>query len=455
MKDDFATPEERLLIMLSHATLDEDERHRARILSRAIRSWDDVWNLAEINATVPLIHSNLDRLGLCEEVPEPVRVRFQARAEDVRAANEARLKVARDLFARFAERKIPVIILKGVLFAETIYRNPAYKRMNDVDILIRKEDLDAIYEIYEEMRLFSAAELVGGSPRKQEKFSHHAPPFFSRDLTCMIGTHWGLITPLAPYALDYEGIWSRARDVDFYGIPAKAMAPEDNLHHLCVHLPYYKTGVRELADIYNLIRHHNSDLDWEFFLLEVARAKTENLVYHALSLSNRLCPTFESEEAVRRLAPRVSWYFRRDTHRKTASLNRLLRSRSVHLSRIEKAYADLGTTKKAGEKWSAFGRMWRHILVPPMEDVVKMNAFAAPGPVAFLWGRLVTPWRIFRVFACDVGGWIFAAIMVKCLYDVLRQTVVAPFSRTRDHTTFAARLGVTVEDLRRLKEALE
>ena len=67
-----------------------------------------------------------------------------------------------------------------------------------------EQDLDATYDIYEEMRLFSAVELVGGSPRKQEKFSHHAPPFFSRDLKLMVGTHWGLITPLAPYTIDYE-----------------------------------------------------------------------------------------------------------------------------------------------------------------------------------------------------------------------------------------------------------
>ena len=85
--------------------------------------------------------------------------------------------------------------------------------MNDIDILIRKEDLATIYAVYAEMGFFSAAELFGNGSRKQEKFSHHSPPFFSRDLACMIGTHWGLITPLAPYQLDYDAIWSRVVDI--------------------------------------------------------------------------------------------------------------------------------------------------------------------------------------------------------------------------------------------------
>jgi hypothetical protein len=399
--------------------------------------WNVVCELARHNAVEPLVAHNLKRLGL------PVPAELQAKAEEVRLANDARLRVAKELFAKFG--KIPVVILKGVLFAETIYRNPYYKKMNDVDILVRREDLDAIYAIYDEMRFFSAAELTG-SKKKQEKWSHHAPPFFSRDLKCMIGTHWGLITPLSPYRLDYDAIWSRVRDIDFYGHPAKSMAPEDNLHHLCVHLPYYKCGLRELADLYNLIR--TQPVDWDLFLREVEKARTENLVYHALGLAQRVSPTTEAGEVLRRIEPRVASYYRRDTAAKTASLSRLLRARSVHLSRIEKAFADLRATRKPGEKWEAFARMWKHMLFVPAEDVARMNSLDH----ATVWARLRTPGRIRRVFYRDVGRLFFWLIMTKCAVDV----ITSPFKQDReDHEAFARKIGVTVDDLRRLKEALE
>lgn len=443
------TSEERLLILLSYARLDEVEQRQAYELASAGLSWERFYELAELNATVPLVHLNLERTELVDHVPGTVLAKMDARVEEIREANESRLRVARQLFERFAAKGIPVVILKGVLFAETIYRTPHYKKMNDLDILVRQEHLDGVYDVFDEMKFFSAAELLGKDPRKQEKYSHHAPPFFSRDLKCMVGTHWGLITPLSPYKLDYAAIWSRVRDVDFYGHPAKAMCAEDNLHHLCVHLPYYKAGVRELADLYNLVRHEA--IDWDLFLAEVAKAKTESLVFHALSLANRLCPSVEMQEAIRRVEPRASRFHRKDTARKIESLSRLLRSRSVHLSRIEKAFADLRATRKAGEKWDAFLRMWGHMLFPPGEDVARMHSLDRPT----FRSRLTAPSRIRRVFYRDVGRLLFWVIMAKCAVDVLVATVTAPFRKPEDHEAFASKIGVTVADLRRLKEALE
>jgi len=453
-------PEERLLVLASCARLDPAELDEARTLADRVTDWSAFAALAEENATAPLARISLERAGILAKVPAGVVARLDATAAKVAAANDARLAVGRTMFAAFAERGVPVVILKGVLFAETIYGDPHYKKMNDIDILVRREDLDAIYDVYAKLGFFSAAELVGGSPRKQEKFSHHAPPFFSRDLACMVGTHWGLITPLAPYTIDYAAIWSRVVDVDFQGIPAKAMAPEDNLHHLCVHLPYYKTGVRELADIFNLVRHHGPRLDWRLFLGEVRKAGTENLVYHALSLAHRLSPRPEVEDVLRALRPRVSWYFARDAAKKTASARRLLRSRSVHMSRIEKAYADFRATNDAREKQRAYGRIVANIVYPPADDVARLSSLDAPKGGALLAGRLAAPWRISRVFARDLGAGIYAAMLAKLTVDVCRATIARSLGRGRTddgqgYAAYARKLGVTVEALTQLKEALE
>ena len=448
---------ERLLILCTIAEYRPDERAEALRLARDGIDWVLFHELAELNATAPLVWKNLQGLGLADAVPAAVRGQFEERAAAIRDANEARLANARTLFARFSARGIPVVILKGVLFAETVYRDPYYKKMNDVDILVRRQDLDAIYDIYQKMRFFSAVELVGGSPRQQEKFSHHAPPFFSRDLKLMVGTHWGLITPLAPYTIDYDAIWSRVVDVDFYGCPAKAMAPEDNLHHLCVHLPYYKCGLRELADIYNLVRHQA--IDWDLFAAEMTRAKTENLVYHALLLVNRVWPSAEVQAAIARAKPKTSYYFRHDADRKCASVSRLLRGRSTHMSTIEKAYSDLKTTSAVTGKWSAYGRMWSGMLFPPREDVLKMNALGDARGARLVQARLQAPWRVYRVFARDVGGGIFFAILAKCAYDCVRATVRAPLGgpdrRGETVESFARDLGVTVAQLEQLKNSLE
>jgi hypothetical protein len=421
--DAIALPEERLLVLMSYARPDARELEDARALAAKVGSWDLVWELAEHNATAPLVHANLVAAGLFAALPAAARGRFEQASAKVRAQNEARLAVARELFARFDRRRIPVVILKGVLFAETVYGNPHYKKMNDVDVLVRKRDLDAIFAIYQELGFFSAGELIAGESRKQEKFSHHAPPYFSKDLRCMIGTHWGLITPLAPYTIDYDAIWSRVVDVPFYGSVAKAMAPEDNLHHLCIHLPYYKTGIRELADLYNLVRHTGPAFDWELFLREVRKAGSENLVYHALSLSNRLCPLAEVTEVLRHVEPSVSAYYRDDAERKTRRLGGLLRSRSVHMSVIEKAFTRMNATQDTREKWQAFFRMWGNFLGAPVPEVIKLNSLHRPGRLELLRARAYTPWRISKVFIRDLGPGVFLLIMGKSIHDVVRASL--------------------------------
>ena len=308
------------------------------------------------------------------------------------------------------------------------------------------------------MRFFSAAELVGGSPRKQEKFSHHAPPFFSRDLKLMVGTHWGLITPLAPYTLDYDAIWSRVVDVDFYGHPAKAMAPEDNLHHLCVHLPYYKCGLRELADIYNLVRHTRSIGICSPPRWPRRRPRTSSITPSRSPIA--ICPMPAVQAAIARARPKTSFYFRRDAERKCASLSRLLRGRSTHMSTIEKAYSDLNTTRESGREMERLRADVEGDAVPAARGRAQdERARRCARAVGSCWARLQAPWRVYRVFARDVGSGIFFAILAKCAYDCVRTTVKAPFAgpdRRKDtFESFARDLGVTVAQLEQLKNALE
>jgi hypothetical protein len=422
-QDALATPEERLLVLMSYARLDERELGLARALAARVGDWQVLWELADHNATAPLVRSKLRDAGLYEQVPPPLRARFDAQAAKVGKQNEARLVHARELFRRFHAAGLPVVILKGILFAETVYRDPFYKKMNDVDILVRKQDLDPIFDIYDALGFFSAGELLGGEPRKQEKFSHHSPPYFSKDLQCMVGTHWGLITPLAPYTIDYDAIWSRVREVPFQGTVASAMAPEDNLHHLCIHLPYYKTGVRELADLYNLVRETGPAFDWALLLREVRKAGSENLVYHALSLANRLCPIVEVADLLREVEPQVSSYYKGDAERKTRRLSGLLRSRSVHMSVIEKAFTRMNATHDPREKRSAFVRMWSNFLATPKDDVIRLNSLHEPGALELLRARAYTPWRISKVFIRDLGPAIFLLLMGKTVTDVLKASL--------------------------------
>lgn len=450
-------PQERLLILMSLAKLHDEEMDEAKKLAKQVDDWDLFWELSYTNRVVPLVKSNLEKIGAFSALPPSIQDKFIKRSNKIREMNKARLQAGVRFMEKLRENQIPVVILKGVNFAETIYKNPHYKRMNDIDLLVKPEDLQRIYPLLETLDFFSIVALTGGSEKHNEKRSHHAA-YINRSLTCMVGLHWKLINPLSPFHYDYEAIWSRVSEFPIEGTVAGTMAPEDNLHHVCVHLPYYKTGLRELADIYNLIRQHRDALDWDLLLATIEKADTHEPMFHALSLANRICSIPELEKITGALRSRCSGRVVADTQMKTADLSLLLRNRSTHQSVIEKAFSSFNATKEAKEKFHFFIKVWKAMLFPPVFEIVKMNYLKNPSPAAILYGRLTTPIRIFRLICRELGTGIFALALLKSTFDMCASAVQALFSQSKgqiDYETYAREIGITKEGLERFKAGIE
>lgn len=450
-----ATTEERLLVLASLATLTDSESAALIESAKSVTDWAGFFELAKVNATVPLVQRRLERAGLYELVDASVRTSFDQITDKIAAANERRLRASLELLRRLHERGVRCVVLKGMLFSAEIYHDIRYKRMNDLDILVELDQIDTVIEIYRELGLFSTSELLGKAPKVRSGQSHHLPSFVSRDGALLVGTHWGLITPLAGYTIDYDAIWSRVRPIDFYGVPAWAMSHEDNLHHLAVHLPYYKTGVRELGDIWNLARH--ADLDLDLLAREIGKAGSESLVYHAFSLAHRLVPRPEFAEIIAGVEGRINRFTRYDTARKLADVHTLLRSRSTHTSRVEKAYTEFNMTGAPAEKLALFRAIWSDLLLVPEDEAAKMHSLRDPSPLSAVGARLVAPYRLTRVFQRDVGRWLFPAAMVKTVLDL----GVAYAAHLRGDGTaegiesYLGGLGLTKADLQSIMDSQE
>ncbi|WP_433733909.1 nucleotidyltransferase domain-containing protein [Nocardia sp. CA-129566] len=458
-----ATASERLLVHAALADPSPDEQSQLAELAHEITNWAEVFELAKVNATVPLVQRRLESEDLYELVPELVRRHFASVTDHIAAVNDRRLAGALELLRRFDERGVRCVVLKGMLFSTEIYHDPRYKRMNDLDILVELDQVDTVIEIYRELGLFATSELLGKAPKVRAERSHHLPSFVSRDGALVVGTHWGLITPLAPYTIDYAAIWKRVRRIDFYGVPAWAMSHEDNLHHLGIHLPYYKTGVRELADIWNLARYA-TDVDYDLLAGEIAKAGSENLMYHALSLADRIVPIPEFAALIGWIAPKTNRFTRYDTARKTADIHALLRSRSTHTSRIEKAYTEFNMTAVATEKRASFARLWSDLLLVPGAEARKMSSLRDPSALSDLGARISAPYRLTRVFQRDLGRWLFPAALAKTVFDLGAAYGSELASRAGLGTSvaerpgideYAAQLGLTRDDLQAVLDSQE
>jgi hypothetical protein len=420
------TPPEEALVLACLASRSVEEESRLAFLLSLLREdgWKDFGDLARLNRVEVFAFK---ALAFAPKAPTELRASLEEATSKVARENSERvvkgLPVLRDLEAAGAR----VLVLKGNAIAQSVYGDPGYKKMNDIDLLVRKDALARVRQVFRDHGLLAAASLEGDDGSKQEKYSHHWPPHFTPDLGCVFGTHWDLVSPLTPYRLDVAGLWSRARELDFHGLRCLRLGSEDFLHHLLLHLPRYKTGLKELADIFNLVRAESVDEALLKKLIE--KAGTWEPVYHSARLTSTLVPSPLLSAIADFARPQVPESSRRETDLKVSRPARLIRSRSTHISRIERAYALFTLSQAPVEKAAFLGKMWKHFLAPPPEELSRIQYLDDPEGVALALAYLKNPAYLSKVFAHDFG-WKGYLLVLLNHHVVLTKSALS-FARDR------------------------
>ena len=132
--------------------------------------------------------------ALSEALPPPVKEQFQleyyaARAREI--PNRMAIELITD---KLSERKIPFIWLKGGWLAYNVYPSACTRYMRDLDLLIRREDAEAVFEL-----------LTGDGWRPRERdmrrkrslFYRHHLPSLSREGFPELELHWHIFKDIS------------------------------------------------------------------------------------------------------------------------------------------------------------------------------------------------------------------------------------------------------------------
>jgi hypothetical protein len=448
--------EEQLAIFLSYQYPTEEEQAKLGQLCQSSLDWDRLAEITRINKTAPLAYINLNKSGLWPQVPDSAQKQIEQEYLEIKKTNTERLDEARIFLSRFVQENIPVAILKGVAFGETVYQNPAYKRMNDIDILIHQKDLPKIYEIYDSLDYFFVGERLGGEKEKSDNISFTAPTYISRNMKCVIGTQWGIKSAML-YTIDYRGIWQRSVDLDFYGSKIKELGPEDNLHHLCLHLGFYKVSIRDLMDFYNLLRCHQDTFDWELFGRIVDQTQSQDHVYHALCVTNELCQSDEMTEFIESLRPRVSPKIIKATDYKLSNPRVLLYMAIDYFQDIEKAAAEFFIENSPRLKWKAFRKMYKMLVWPEKEQLLKLNLLFEANPWDLFVARLKFPYNfLWTITKFEISPKEFFFLILYTNYRLAKSSWLALRGyKQPSKEEYARSLGITADDLDQLRDSFQ
>lgn len=176
--------------------------------------------------------------------------------------------LAGTLLAGLEAAGIPVIVLKGAVLGERAWRDPAHRPVDDVDLLVRRQDVRGVLDIAHRLGLARVAE------RHSLAFDLRfgAAVVLTRageDLTRpSLDVHWRLLEDwrYGDSTSDWLGsAWARAEPTAFAGRPVLTLALPDLLVHLAAHLALHHAfeGWLWHCDIALLLFHEAEALDWD------------------------------------------------------------------------------------------------------------------------------------------------------------------------------------------------
>jgi len=150
-----------------------------------------------------------------------VDARLRAIDREARISAFVWSETLRSTLAEFHRRGVPVISLKGPWLAQRLYGDTALRLYADLDLLVRRTDFGRSEE------LLSA--LAFSADGRREDYART----WSRN-SITLELHDDVENPLA-FDFGIDGAWDRAQLAEFGGVPARLLAPSDELRFLCLH----------------------------------------------------------------------------------------------------------------------------------------------------------------------------------------------------------------------------
>lgn len=211
--------------------------------------WEALVGLAIRQDVAPALYARLKNCGLVVPAPSAKQLRESYLAS---TARNMRLLHERDrMLAALNTASVCVVPIKGASLAEVLYSDAALRPMADIDLWVRRPDVDAARAAMESLGYAAVA--------KTER-----PPALQDALmgeTQMVGPggtlvelHWSIFAGewLRHTArIDQDAIWERTASAD--GETVRQLSPEDTVVHLCVHLAVNHQmsgiGLRTLVDL--------------------------------------------------------------------------------------------------------------------------------------------------------------------------------------------------------------
>jgi len=235
-----------LLLAISQSQTADNTAAQAKLLERS-PDWTELLKLAGRHHVTPQLYLGLQKQAM-SRVPENIRVQLKTTYAANLKRNFRLAGHATKILNAFREGGVRVIPFKGVFLAQSVYGHLSSRAVNDIDLLICKDDHHHAREILQSMG-YPAVEQLD----QQEVFRN-------RELHIEIDLHWNIAPAFFSVDYDFEQLWFCSMPAELDGTAYRTLSDEDLLLLLTVQLAkdcwerqQKLVHLQKLADIARLI----------------------------------------------------------------------------------------------------------------------------------------------------------------------------------------------------------
>ncbi|MEJ2082593.1 MAG: nucleotidyltransferase family protein [Acidobacteriota bacterium] len=291
-------PEHRILLACLWVGNDAGRRDEILTCLRNPIDWGYLLGKAAVGGITSLLRWHLN--AICpDSMPTRLQAHLYRRFLD-RAAQNLRLTAELlEVLQLLGKEGIEAVPLGGPLLAHTLYPHPTLRQFDDLDILVRRE------EVFRAIRV-----LAEGGYGPQPDYSAAIERMVLRNDRCFalgkadgttrLDLHWELLPRSWQVPLPVDAWWRRLRTVALGQRRVPTLRPEDLLVALSVH--GFEGMWRSLAwieDVARLLDRHRC-LDWDELWCSCEHPKLARILFVALTVAHRL--------AGARLPQKVLWW---------------------------------------------------------------------------------------------------------------------------------------------------
>jgi hypothetical protein len=186
------------------------------------------------------------------------------------------------------EAKISYMLLKGAALIAAYYESPALRPMNDIDILVKREDAE---------KAFDLLNTLGWTNKKGRDFNQtfHSTHSIALKKTnnVDIDLHWNVIYQVA-WKGSEKAYWEETEEAAYGNHTVMVLKPEMQILHNMAHGLRYNpmSAIRWIPDVMQIIETKKDAINWDHLL---NLAKERHLVYTLRYGINLLADEFNAE----------------------------------------------------------------------------------------------------------------------------------------------------------------